>query len=121
MLTNDKEPEQKKQAEAIKVLFPNVEGRGTHMNISGMVLAKNAPNKANAIKLMEFLASDEAQKIYADANSEFPVKDGIAVSPVVASWGKFKQDPVALAEVAKLRKRASELVDEAKFDQGPSS
>ncbi|MDZ4789914.1 MAG: Fe(3+) ABC transporter substrate-binding protein [Hyphomicrobiales bacterium] len=121
MTTNEKEPEQKTQADAIKVLFPNVANRGTHMNVSGMVLAKNAPNKANAVKLMEYLSSDEAQKIYAGANNEFPVKSGIAVSPVVASWGQFKQDPVALAEIAKLRKRASELVDEAKFDQGPSS
>ncbi len=121
MMTNEKEPDQKKQAAAIKVLFPNVSDRGTHMNLSGMVLAKNAPNKANAVKLMEFLSSDEAQKIYADANNEFPVKSGVAISPVVASWGKFKQDPIPLAEVAKLRKRASEMVDEAKFDQGPSS
>ncbi len=121
MITNEKEPEQKTQAAAIKVLFPNVADRGTHMNVSGMVLARNAPNKANAIKLMEYLSSDEAQKIYAEANNEFPVKGGIAVSPVVASWGKFKQDSVPLAEVAKLRKRASEMIDEAKFDQGPSS
>ncbi|MDX2263784.1 MAG: Fe(3+) ABC transporter substrate-binding protein [Hyphomicrobiales bacterium] len=121
MLTDAKDSEQKKQAEAIKVLFPNVKGRGTHMNVSGMVLAKNAPNKANAVKLMEFLASDEAQKIYAQANSEFPVKPGVELAPVVASWGAFKQDPTPLADIAKLRKRASELVDEAKFDQGPSS
>jgi iron(III) transport system substrate-binding protein len=121
MAQNDKEPEQKDWAKAVRVMFPNDGGRGTHMNVSGMVMAKNAPNRANALKLMEFLSSVEAQRLYAEVNNEFPVKDGVALSPIVASWGPFKQDPIALAEVAKLRKRASQMIDEAKFDQGPSS
>jgi iron(III) transport system substrate-binding protein len=121
MASNDKQPEQKQWAEAVKVLFPNAAGRGTHTNISGVVLAKNAPNKANAIKLVEFLTSDEAQKIYAQLNDEYPLKPGIALSPVVASWGTLKADPLPLAEIGKNRKRASELVDEVAFDQGPSS
>ena len=66
MATNEKNPEQKEWGNAIKPLFPNAKDRGSHVNISGMALAKHAPNKANALKLMEFLASDEAQKIYAD-------------------------------------------------------
>ena len=121
MASNDKQPEQKQWAEAVKVLFPNAGGRGTHTNISGVVLAKNAPNKANAIKLVEYLTSDEAQKIYAQLNDEYPLKPGIALSPVVASWGTLKPDPLPLAEIGKNRKRASELVDEVAFDQGPSS
>jgi len=121
MASNEKEPDQKKWAEAVKVLFPDAAGRGTHTNISGVVLAKNAPNKESAIKLVEFLTGDEAQKIYADLNNEYPLKKGVALSPVVASWGTLNPDPVSLADIGKHRKRASELVDEVGFDQGPSS
>ena len=86
-----------------------------------MVLAKNAPNKDNAVKLMEFLSSEAAQKIYAEVNFEYPVKAGVAASELVASWGDFKADGIGLADIAKQRKRASELVDEVAFDDGPSS
>ena len=121
MASNEKQPEQKQWAQAVKVLFPNAGDRGTHTNISGVVLAKHAPNKDNAVKLIEFLTSDEAQKLYAQLNDEYPLKNGIALSPVVASWGTLKADPLPLAEIAKHRKRASELVDEVAFDQGPAS
>ncbi len=121
MQTNDKKPEQKKWAAAVKLLFPNSGDRGTHVNVSGIVMAKNAPNKANALKLMEFLSSDNAQKIYATANSEYPVKIGVEWSGIVKSWGTFKADPIALEEIAKNRKRASELVDEVAFNDGPTS
>jgi iron(III) transport system substrate-binding protein len=121
MASNDKEPDQKKWAESVKVLFPDAAGRGTHVNISGVALAKNAPHKANALKLVEFLTSDEAQKIYAELNNEYPLKAGVGLSPVVQSWGALKPDPLPLTEVGKHRKRASELVDEVGFDQGPSS
>jgi ABC-type thiamine transport system substrate-binding protein len=73
MATNEKNPEQKRWGAAIKPLFPNANDRGSHVNISGMALAKHAPNKANALKLMDYLASDAAQKIYATANNEYPV------------------------------------------------
>jgi iron(III) transport system substrate-binding protein len=121
MASNEKQPEQKEWAKAVKVLFPNAEGRGTHANVSGVVLAKHAPNKANAVKLIEYLTSEEAQKIYAELNNEYPLKSGVATSAVVSSWGKLKADDLSLAEIGKLRKRASELVDEVGFDQGPSS
>lgn len=121
METNDKKPEQKRWAASVKLLFPNSKGRGTHVNVSGMVLAKNAPNKANAIKLMEFLSGDNAQKIYAEKNFEYPVKAGVEWSRRVKSWGEFKADPVALEKIAKLRKRASELVDEVAFNDGAGS
>ncbi len=121
MLTNEKEPEQKEWANAIKVLFPNAGDRGSHVNISGMSLAANAPHKDNALKLMEFLASDEAQRIYAEANFEYPLEPGIAVSPVIASFGELKPDPLPLAEIAKHRQEASELVDKVGYDDGPSS
>ena len=121
MLKNDKEPEQKEWANSVNMLFPNTNDRGTHVNISGAVVAKYAPHKDNAIKLLEFLASDKGQEMYADVNNEYPVKDGIPWSKLVQSWGDFKPDPISLNEIAGLRKKASELVDKVGFDDGPSS
>ncbi len=121
MQTNEKKPEQKEWAKSVKMLFPNTEGRGAHVNVSGAVLAKYAPNRANGVKLMEFLSSDQAQKIYAAVNHEYPVKDGVAWSELVKSWGSFKSDPVSLEKIAGLRKKASELVDKVRFNDGPGS
>ncbi|MDX2203856.1 MAG: Fe(3+) ABC transporter substrate-binding protein [Hyphomicrobiaceae bacterium] len=121
MMLNEKNPEQKQWAAAIKPLFPNAQDRGTHVNISGMALAKHAPNKANAVKLMQFLASDEAQKIYASANNEYPVNPKIEPSDIVKSWGALKPDTLPLDNIAKYRKKASELVDKVNFDAGPNS
>ena len=116
-----KNPEQKAWAESIKVLFPNADDRGSHVNISGMALAKHAPNKDNAIKLMEYLASPEAQGIYAQVNNEYPISPEVPPSEVVQSWGKLNPDKLPLDEIARLRKKASELVDKVDFDAGPSS
>jgi iron(III) transport system substrate-binding protein len=121
MLKNEKEPEQKEWANSVKLIFPNTSDRGTHVNISGAVVAKNAPHKQNAVRLLEFLASDEGQKDYAEINSEYPVKEGVPWSELVQSWGTFKPDPISLNEIAALRKKASELVDKVGFDDGPSS
>ncbi len=121
MMNNNEEPEQQEWADAIKVLFPNSEDRGTHVNISGMALAKNAPNKENALKLMEFLTSAEAQAIYAEENYEYPVLPGAAVSETVQSFGEIKPDTLPLADVAKYRKAASEMVDRVGLDDGPAS
>jgi iron(III) transport system substrate-binding protein len=121
MAKNEKNPEQKEWGAAIKPLFPNANDHGSHVNISGMALAKHAPNKANALKLMEFLASEEAQGIYAMANNEYPVNPKVAPSEIVQSWGKLKPDPLPLENIAKYRKKASELVDKVNFDAGPSS
>ena len=118
MLNN---PEQKAWADGVRIVFPNNEDRGTHINISGASVAANAPNKANAIALIEFLASPDAQKLYASANGEYPVVEGVDVSPVIASWGTPKPDTLPLAEIGKLRKKASELVDKVGFDQGASN
>jgi len=121
MLQNDKEPEQKEWANSVNILFPNSGDRGTHVNVSGAVVAKYAPHKDNAIKLLEFLASDKGQEMYAEVNNEYPVKDGVPWSPLVKSWGDFKPDPISLNEIAALRRKASELVDKVGFDDGPSS
>ncbi|WP_417666488.1 Fe(3+) ABC transporter substrate-binding protein [Roseibium sp.] len=121
METNDKEPEQKEWAASVKLLFPNSEERGSHVNLSGVVLAKHAPNRDNALKLIEFLTSHDAQAIYAETNFEYPVTPGIEASERVKSWGTLKPDSLPLADVAKYRKAASELVDRIGFDDGPAS
>jgi len=115
-----KNPEQKPWADAVRIIFPNAKGRGTHVNISGMSLTTSAPNKDNALRLMEFLVSPEAQRIYAQANGEYPVVKGVPASPLVQSWGDLHADPLSLTKIAELRKKASELVDRVQFDQGPN-
>jgi iron(III) transport system substrate-binding protein len=120
MQTNDKEPEQKEWAGAVKVLFPNAADRGTHVNISGMAMAKNAPNKDNALKLMQFLSNGEAQKIYAEQVFEYPVMPGVQPSDIVKSFGEIKPDTLPLVEIAKNRKVASELVDKVGMNDGPT-
>jgi iron(III) transport system substrate-binding protein len=121
MMTNDKNPEQKRWAAAIRLMFPNANDRGTHVNISGVAMSKYAPHHDAALKLMEFLASEDAQKIYATANNEYPVGPGVQPSAIVAGWGTLKADPLPLENIGKYRKRASELVDKVNFDAGPSS
>src|SRR5690606_13416176 len=93
--------EQHQWGEAIKVIrptFASVEGGGTHVNISGAAVAKHAPNRDNAVKLLEYLVSDEAQSLYARANYEYPVKAGVELDPVVASFGAMKVDALPLTE-----------------------
>jgi iron(III) transport system substrate-binding protein len=110
-------PDQKAWADAVTLTFPNQDNRGTHVNISGMALTKAAPNKENAIKLMEYLTETKAQTMYAEDNYEYPVKPGVAPSALVASWGSFKADELPLSEIANLRKTAAKLVDKVGFDQ----
>ncbi len=121
MQNNEKDPEQKEWAKSMKVLFPNSQDRGTHVNLSGMALAKNSPNKDAAVKLMEFLSSGEAQEIYAQKVYEYPIKPGTKPSDTVAGFGDIKADTLSLSEIAKLRKAASQLVDKVGYDDGPSS
>jgi iron(III) transport system substrate-binding protein len=116
MMTNDAEPQQKEWANAARIIFPASADMGTHVNISGMLLAKNAPNKANALKLMEFLASDEAQKLYASSNFEYPVNPAVPASKIVQDWGTFTTDTLNVAEIAKYQKAAAKLVDEVQFN-----
>lgn len=110
------DPEQKAWAESVRIVFPVFEGGGTHVNVSGMAMTKSAPNKAAAQKFMEFLVSDEAQRIYAETNHEFPVKPGVPRSALVESWGAFKPDSLGLTDVAKLRPEALKLIEEVNFD-----
>ncbi len=119
MLHNDVEPEQKDWANAARIIYPDADGDGTQVNVSGAVITRYAPNRANAEKLIEFLLSDEAQQLYANGNYEFPVVPGVAPSEQVLSWGALTADPTPLSEIAAHRKQASQLVDELRFDDGP--
>ncbi len=121
MQTNEKNPEQKDWANSIKVLFPNNGDRGAHVNISGMALTKHAPNKDNAMKLMEFLASEQAQELYAERVFEYPVKPGSEPSDVVKGFGEINPDTLSLETIASHRKTASQLVDKVGYNDGPSS
>ena len=116
MATNEKDPVQKKWAQSVNIIFPNQNDRGTHVNISGAAVTAAAKNKANAIKLIEYLSGDQAQKIYAEVNFEYPVKAGVALHPMVASWGDFKADRAYLSRIADQRIVASKLVDQVSFN-----
>lgn len=117
MQTNTKQAEQQEWAKSVRIVFPSTEGRGTHVNLSGMVMAKHAPNRDNALKLMEFLSSDDAQRIYAEVNFEYPVNPTVPWSDRVKSWGEFKPDTLSLAKIAELTGLASEIVDQVQFNE----
>lgn len=110
------DPKQKSWADSVYINFPGQNAQGTHVNVSGMALAKYAPNKENAVKLMEFLTSDSAQHMYAEVNFEYPVKAGVERSELVASWGEFKADTLPLEKIADNHAAAIKLLDEVKFD-----
>jgi iron(III) transport system substrate-binding protein len=95
------------------VFFPNQDGRGTHVNISGIGVLKHAPNKANAVKFVEFLSTPEAQKVFAAANFEYPASPGIEASPVIAQFGTFKADPLPVSVLAEKNAEAVKLLDRA--------
>lgn len=121
MATDEREPEQKEWAAAIRVVMPTFDNGLTHVNVSGVSLAKNAPHADNAIRLMEFLSGDDAQKIYAELNYEYPVEPGIETSELVKSFGELKPDTLSLDDIARHRAKASEIVDEVDYDGGPQS
>jgi iron(III) transport system substrate-binding protein len=111
-----KDPEQADWAKSVNIVFPTFEGGGTHVNVSGIGMAKFSPNKENALALMEFLSSGEAQEIYATANFEYPIAPGTKVDDLVKSWGSFNADNVNLMTIAKLRKKALKLTEIVDFD-----
>jgi len=112
----NREAERKPWAEATKVILPKFKDGGTHVNLSAVVLARYAPDKANAMKLIEWLVGDEAQHMYADLNYEYPVRPGIAVNPTIAGYGKLDADTSPLSKIAEYKKAAANLVDKVGFD-----
>jgi iron(III) transport system substrate-binding protein len=107
---------QRPWADATRVILPTFKGGGTHVNIAGVVLARNAPNKANAIKLIEFLVSEKAQQMHADLNFEYPVSAGVPINKTVAGYGKLNPDPMPISQIADNKKAAANLVDKVGFD-----
>lgn len=119
MVTNDEKPEQKEWAKSIRVVFPNQDSYGTHVNVSGAGVLKGSDNKQAAIALIEFLSSDKAQQIYAEQNFEHPVVPGVKADAITATLGTFKPDELNVTEVARYRAQAAKLVDKVGYDLGP--
>ncbi len=113
MLQDEK---QKPWAEAVSIIFPNQQNRGAHINISGVAMAKYAPNKESALALMTFLSSDKAQQLYASLNMEYPVNPNVEPSEIVKSWGNYKADILPLTVIIQYQTTAYKLLDEVKFD-----
>ncbi|WP_042884453.1 Fe(3+) ABC transporter substrate-binding protein [Cupriavidus necator] len=115
-LLKSTKPEDKAVADKLGVLWPNQSSQGVHMNISGGGMLKHAPNKEAAVKFLEYLASDEAQRYFADGNNEWPVVQGVKVSnPALDALGTFKADSINVAELGKYQPQAQKLVDRAGF------
>jgi len=115
MLNNKKDPKQQAAANAMAIFWPNQDGRGTHVNISGVAMTKAAKNKENAIKLMEFLVNKDSQRWYAEANHEYPVVADVEWSEMLKSWGKFKADTLNLSKLGELNSDAVKLMDRARW------
>ncbi|MFC0178859.1 Fe(3+) ABC transporter substrate-binding protein [Thorsellia kenyensis] len=119
MKNADAGSEERQWGDAIKVIRPSFSqspNQGTHVNISGAGIALNAKEKENAIKLMEYLVSEKAQSLYAKSNYEYPVRKGVELDPIVASFGQLNIDAISLTDIAKHREEASKLVDKVGFD-----
>jgi iron(III) transport system substrate-binding protein len=113
-LMRSKKPEDRAIADKVTLVWPNQSSWGTHMNISGGGVLRNAPNKEAALKFLEYLASDEAQAYFANGNNEWPVvKTAVARNPELESLGKFKADALPIAEIATRTPAAQKLVDRA--------
>lgn len=108
--------EQKGWFDAIKPLKTTFANGGTHVNVSAAAIAKNAPNKDNAVKLIEYMLGEKAQALYANGNFEFPVNAAVTDSAAVRLLGAVTPDKLPLSEVAKQRKAAADLVDKVGFD-----
>jgi iron(III) transport system substrate-binding protein len=116
LMRNGSNASEKHWGEAIKVLDSRFAGAGTHVNISGAAVAKFAPNKDAAVKLVAFMTSDAGQRILADLNYEYPIRKGVGGAATEKVAGPINADTLALADVAKNRKAASEMVDQVGFD-----
>ncbi|MFN3858588.1 MAG: extracellular solute-binding protein [Caulobacter sp.] len=112
LVASDK-PEDQALVSRVKIVFPEQDGLGTLVNISGGGVAANAPNKANAILFLEFLATDEVQSLFASANNEYPAVIGVAPPPTVAAYSQFKADPLPVSVYGKRQAEAQATFDRA--------
>lgn len=113
LLENSADPKDREVASKIGVFFPNQAGRGTHINVSGAGIVKTAKNKEGAVKLLEFLASNQAQASFPHATYEYPVVEGIEWSPHLKSWGTFKADTLNLGKLGEFNKAAVKIFGRA--------
>lgn len=113
MLADQSNPKDQAAASQMTIIWPNQSERGAHANVSGAGVLKTAPNRDNAIKFIEFLSSDVAQRIYSEVNFEYPVKAGIELNHVLAQWGQFKADSLALNKLGENNAKAVRLMDRA--------
>lgn len=111
-MLNSTDPEEKKVAEKLAVFFPDKDGEGTHINISGAGIVKSSKNKENAIKLIEFLTNENSQKAYAEANYEYPVNPNVETSALLKSWGDFKEQEIALTKLGENNEIAVKILNE---------
>tara|TARA_B110000037_G_C16893155_1_gene413034 strand:- start:72 stop:710 length:639 start_codon:yes stop_codon:yes gene_type:complete len=113
---SSKKEAERKYAKQIAVYFPNQNDRGAHINISGAAVVKHSKNTGNAIKLIEYLASDKAQELYAKTNHEYPIRENIDVSDIVKSWGyPFKQDRLSANQLGKNNNKAVKIFDKVNW------
>lgn len=110
-LHNSQDPEDRRVAEQIGVIFPDQGGRGTHVNVSGAGVTRHAPNPANAIRLIEFLASQEAQAVFAEEVQEYPVRADVPWSATLQAWGKYDADTLDLTRLGELNAEAVRIFD----------
>jgi iron(III) transport system substrate-binding protein len=113
LLLNSDNEEERKVGESLGLIFPDQDGRGAHINVSGAGLTKSCDQKEAAIKLLEFLAADEAQKVFAEANYEYPVRESLKASELLQSWGAFKRDTLNLAVLGEKNAEATKVFDAA--------
>jgi iron(III) transport system substrate-binding protein len=112
-MLEDERGDQREAAEKVAIVFPNQEDRGTHVNISGGGVTKSAKHKDEAVKLLEFLASDDAQALYAQVVNEYPLRDDIELDATLKGWGAFKADDLDLVKLGELNGEAVRIFDRA--------
>lgn len=110
-MLNSANPEEQDVAKKVGIFFPDQEGAGTHVNVSGVGLTKYAKNKENAIKLIEFLSSEKAQKLFAEANYEYPVNPLAESSNLLKAWGEFKEQDINLSLLGEYQLDAVKIFD----------
>ena len=112
-MLSGKDPAQKAAAEKMAVFWPNQDGRGVHVNVSGAAITAASKNTKNALQLLEYLVSADAQQWYAETNGEYPVLDSVPSGDILESWGTFKRDALNLATLGELNADALKLMDRA--------
>jgi iron(III) transport system substrate-binding protein len=99
----------------LAIFWPNQNAHGVHVNVSGGGVVVHSNHKEDALKLLEWLSSEQAQNLYADVNLEYPANPRVSPDPVVAAWGKFKQNPINLDNAGKFQAKAIQLMDRAGY------